>query len=218
MTTYPEATLCQPTDDILDTGVVRAELYLAGEVEENVVVLVKFLEAILEPIVIRLKVLHTVKHPSVRPKAKLVHGIFKLYERADVDCARVGDVFVCMVEIDDSDRAIECSEKLVFFIAISRLSASRRAAYNLSEWHSCCRDEEESTKGKGMQAGDGRTQDALVRGPTPKKPDSVKSRAVPTRAVASRAGVSSSLHPLLLLYVLIPKNQQEHDSLRTEKD
>ena len=58
----------------------------------------------------------------------------------------------------------------------------------------------------------------LVRGPTPKKPEPVESRAVPTRAVASRAGVSSSLHPLLLLYVLIPKNQQEHDSLRTEKD
>ncbi len=56
---------------------VRAEFYLAWKVEEDVVVLVKLLQLLLQPVIVGLEVFHAVEHPTVRTKAKLVHYILQ---------------------------------------------------------------------------------------------------------------------------------------------
>ena len=116
--TYPKATLRQLLDDVLHTRMICAKLHLAWKVEEHVVVLVQLVQSIFEPVVVGFEILHAVQHTAVGAKSKFVHHILEFDERSYIECTWIWDILVRGVEIDNSNRTIEGSKKLVFAVTV----------------------------------------------------------------------------------------------------
>ena len=108
--THPEASLRQLLYDVLHTLVVRAQLDLAREVEQQVDIVPELLQPVLQPVVVGLEILHAVQHTAVRPKTVFVHDIVKRYEGSDVDCAGVWNGFVRGIEVDYCDGTVQGGE------------------------------------------------------------------------------------------------------------
>ena len=114
---------------------VRAELDLTREIEDDICVLSQRFELLIQPIEVLVKIFHTVQHPPIRTEAVCVHDILEGDQGRDVDRTRVWDVVVRWVKVYDGYWPIERGEELVFAIAISRFSTSRRTDNDFAERH-----------------------------------------------------------------------------------
>ena len=74
---------------------------ITRDVEQNIGVFPKFVEARLEPVKICFQILHAVQHSPIRTKTMRIHRIMKSDETRDIYCTRIWDVLVGRVEVDD---------------------------------------------------------------------------------------------------------------------
>jgi len=115
--------------------VVRAELDLTREIENDISVLSQHFQPLIQPVEVLIEILHTVQHPPVRAKAVCIHDISEGDQGRDVDRARVWDVVVRWVKVYDGYRPVERGEKLVFAITVGGFSTTRRTDDDFTERH-----------------------------------------------------------------------------------
>ena len=115
---YPKPAFCELPDDLLQALVVRAEFYLAREIEHNISVLSQRFQLLIQPVKVLVKVLHAVQQPPVRAETVRIHDVLEGDQGRDVDRARVWDVVIRRVKVHDGYRSIECGEELVLAVAV----------------------------------------------------------------------------------------------------
>lgn len=115
---YPKAAFRELPDDLLQAFVVRAELYLAREIKDNISILSQRFQLLVEPVKVFVEILYTVQHPPIRTETVRVHDISEGDQGRNVDRARVWDVVVRWVKVYDGYRSIERSEELVLSVAV----------------------------------------------------------------------------------------------------
>jgi len=115
--------------------VVRTELNLTGEIEDNVSILSQSFQFLIQPVKVLVKVFHAVQHSSVRTEAVRVHDILEGDQGRDVDRAGVWDVVVRRVKVHDGYRSVKGSEELVFAVAVGRFATAWRTDNDFAERH-----------------------------------------------------------------------------------
>ena len=114
---------------------IRAELDLTRQVEEDISVFPQPLQPFLQPVKVGLQIFHAVQETAIRAQAVLIHHILKGYQRRYVNCAGIRYGLVGGVKVHNGDGAFQSSEELMFSIAVGRFSAPGRAAHDFAKRH-----------------------------------------------------------------------------------
>lgn len=114
---------------------IRAELNLTREIEDDICVLSQRFQLLIQPIEVLVEILHTVQHPPIRAETVCVHDILEGDQGRDVDRTRVWDIVVRWVKVYDGYRSVKRGEELVFAIAVGRFSTTWRTDNDFAERH-----------------------------------------------------------------------------------
>jgi hypothetical protein len=102
---------------------IRPKLHLPRRINNHITSSPLFLlhqlsQLFLQPIEIRLEILHSIEHRSIRSEGMFLHDFFEGDEVRDVDRAWVWRIGDGGVEVYNVDWTVECCEELVHSVAV----------------------------------------------------------------------------------------------------